>query len=160
MKKPLAKAPRHMQNLLLQVQYYSYSLENRAGKDIPVADTLSRAPLQDKQNIGNKIFHFFFTSLSRDRLKQVWAATSADAECVELKNTILTGWPQSKQEVPRAITPYFDYRDELTVQDGIILKGERIVIPWAMWKEVTERAHSGHMPAPSLSAGILARDVI
>ena len=59
-KKPLAKAPKHIQNLLLQAQYYSYSLEYRVGKDIPVADTLSRAPLQDKQNFGNKIFHVVF----------------------------------------------------------------------------------------------------
>ena len=101
-KKPLAKAPRRIQNRLLQAQYYSYSLEYRAGKDIPVADTLSRAPIQDKQNIGNKIFHMFYTPLSCDRLRQVRAATSADAECVELKNTIFTGWPQSKQEVQRA----------------------------------------------------------
>ena len=69
-KKPLAKASRHIQNLLLQAQYYSYSLEYRAGKDIPVADTLSRAPLQDKQNIGNKILHVFF--LPR------WAVTGWD----------------------------------------------------------------------------------
>ena len=97
-----SKAPRRIQNRLLQAQYYSYSLEYRAGKDIPVADTLSRAPIQDKQNIGNKIFHVFYTPLSCDRLRQVRAATSADAECVELKNTILTGWPQSNQEVQRA----------------------------------------------------------
>ena len=41
--------------------------------------------------------------------------------------------------------PYFSYRDELTIQDGIILRGDRIVIPTSMRKEVKQKAHAGHM---------------
>ena len=38
----------------------------------------------------------------------------------------------------------FDYRDELTVQDGIILRGERIVIPSSMRREMKQSVHASH----------------
>ena len=46
--------------------------------------------------------------------------------------------------MPKPLTPYFDYRDELTVQDGIILHGERIVIPSSMRHEMKQKVHAGH----------------
>lgn len=40
---------------------------------------------------------------------------------------------------------YHSYRDELTVQDGLVLRGDRIVIPVALRRDVKERIHAGHM---------------
>ena len=56
----------------------------------------------------------------------------------------MQGWPDHKSLLPKPLTPYFDYRDELTVQDGIILRGERIVIPASMRRDMKERVHAGH----------------
>ena len=36
------------------------------------------------------------------------------------------------------------YRDELAVQDGLILKGERLVIPLRMRDEVKQKLHQSH----------------
>ena len=47
--------------------------------------------------------------------------------------------------MPNSLTPYFSYRDELTVQDGIILRGERVVIPAAMRPDIKVKVHAGHM---------------
>ena len=58
--------------------------------------------------------------------------------------TIIKGWPNEKSKVPLCITPYFDYRDELTVQDGIVLRGERVVIPTSMRKQLKAEVRSGH----------------
>ena len=38
--------------------------------------------------------------------------------------------------MPIATAHYFSYRDELSVQDGIIIRGERIVIPQFMRPEI------------------------
>ena len=40
---------------------------------------------------------------------------------------------------------YWDMRDELSELNGIILRGERILIPTSMRKEMLERIHQGHM---------------
>jgi hypothetical protein len=43
--KPLEKAPKRLQNLLLRALEYDFELIYSPGKDIPVADALSRSPL-------------------------------------------------------------------------------------------------------------------
>ena len=48
----------------------------------------------------------------------------------------MKGWPPNKGAVPNSLTPYFSYLDELTVQDGVILRDERDVIPVAMRPEI------------------------
>ena len=41
--KPLAKARKRLQNLLLRAQQYDLSIKYKTGKEIPLADALSRA---------------------------------------------------------------------------------------------------------------------
>jgi len=54
--KPLSKAPRRLQNLLLRAKHYSYTIEYKPGKDIPIADTLSRSPIStDKEMCVNNV---------------------------------------------------------------------------------------------------------
>lgn len=48
MQKPLAAAPPRLQRRILQLQRYNFSIMHRPGKDIPVADTLSRKSLSDQ----------------------------------------------------------------------------------------------------------------
>ena len=49
----------------------------------------------------------------------------------ELKVIIRQGWPPQKSEVAVCIHDYFPFRDELTLQNGLIIKGERLVVPTA-----------------------------
>ena len=40
---------------------------------------------------------------------------------------------------------YFSIRDELIVDEGIIFKGSRIVIPTSLRKEIMDRIHYAHL---------------
>ena len=53
----------------------------------------------------------------------------ADDELALLKQTIMQGWPKSIKQVPPVLQPFWTFREELTVEDGLIPKGTRIVIP-------------------------------
>ena len=86
-----------------------------------------------------------YTPLSKDRLAEVRTATLADESLVALKNVILTGFPDSRSEMPFCIRAYYDYRDELTVQNGIVQRGERIIIPASMRKDIKQRVYAGHL---------------
>ena len=143
-KKPLSEAPRRLQNLLLRTQEYSYTLSYTAGTAIPVADALSRAPLPSKKS-GEIVNNVFYTPIKKQRLQEVKAATQVDDVLTTLKLVILDGWPNTKQDVPPSVIPYFDYRDELTVQDGIILRGERVVIPTSLRPDLKAKLHAGHL---------------
>ena len=53
---------------------------------------------------------------------------------------------------------YFSYRDELTIQDGVIFRGERIVIPSSLRNSMKEKVHAGHI---SINSSLRrARDLI
>ena len=46
-----------------------------------------------------------------------------------LKHIITQGWPSNIKEVSSDMQPYWTFKDELTIEDGLILKGTKIVIP-------------------------------
>ena len=46
-----------------------------------------------------------------------------------LKHTVQHGWPQTITELPPELRPYWTFREEISIEDGILLKGERIIIP-------------------------------
>jgi len=70
----------------------------------------------------------------------------------------MTGWPENKTSVPQSISTYYDYHDELSVQDGIVLRGERVVIPSSMRADMKRRIHAGHLGIKSCLRR--ARDVV
>ena len=68
-----------------------------------------------------------------------------DDEPVLLKHTITQGWPSTIKEVPNVLQPYCTYQEELTVEDGLVLKGTRIIIPNKKDKAVLKLIHEGHL---------------
>ena len=121
-------------------------LTYKSGKSIPVAGALSRSPLPDtpcseQVSVNNRSF----LPIKRDRLDEIRVATERNESLSCLKNTNLKGWPPNKDAVPNSLTPYFSYRDEQTVQDGVILRGERVVIPAAMRPDIKVKVHAGYM---------------
>ena len=56
----------------------------------------------------------------------------------------MAGWPENASDVPNALRPYHNHRDELTVEDGLILKGEALVIPPVEREKILHKIHEGH----------------
>ena len=68
-----------------------------------------------------------------------------DATLAILKYTIQKGWPSSIKDLPSEIQPYWTFREELTIEDGLILKGTRIVVPSMKQAEILKLIHEGHL---------------
>ena len=86
-----------------------------------------------------------FLPIKSDRLDEIRIATERDEGLSCLKSTTMKGRPPNKDAVPNSLTPYFSYHDELTIQDGIILRGKRVIIPAAMRPDIKVKLHAGHM---------------
>ena len=82
-----------------------------------------------------------------DRLQQLSRASSHDTvlEVEVLRETIYQGWPENKSEVPDSIHAYYDFRGQLTVQDKLVFKGDHLIIPAAMRREMTEIASATYI---------------
>ena len=57
---------------------------------------------------------------------------------------IIKGWPEKRDECPPNLKSFWNYRDELSILDGLVLKGTRIIIPEQCQDEVLEKLHEGH----------------
>ena len=82
--------------------------------------------------------------------QEVHEATQKDPVLQTLLQVIDEGWPARKSDVPEPMRLYFDIPGTLSRQDGIILKGERILIPFTLRSEMKKRLHSAHLGYDSM----------
>ena len=80
--------------------------------------------------------------VSDKRWQQLTHVSADDPVLKQLHTVIQCGWPERKSDVPMCLRPYFDLRDELVVQDSLIFKGSRLVVPTCMRKELMSVAHA------------------
>ena len=150
-RKPLDKAPPRIQRFLLKLQKYQFELKHVPGKKIPVADALSRAYLPYcYSSISKKAdmqVHMMVKSLpiSSEKYDKMIRETETDENMKKLKCFIMNGWPEHKHQIPDVVKPYWNFREELHCADGLIFKGNCVVIPSSMWKEILGKIHDGHL---------------
>ena len=66
---------------------------------------------------------------SEDKLARLKDETCKDEVLQAVTAAIQCGWPERKSNLSAAVTAYFPFRNELVVQDGLVLRGDRVVIP-------------------------------
>ena len=71
-------------------------------------------------------------------------ATEADATLRLLKIIIRKGWPATK-EVSENVRDYFSFREELSIQNVLVFKGERLVIRTSMRDNMLAKIHASHI---------------
>ena len=120
-----------------------------------VAYHLSRAQLAETKDCNDEAQVFAleleemmpFTSIkvSPERLVQLQMATAQDPVLQTLKNTVLTGWPDQRKHAPLNIQDYWNYRDEISIHNGILFKNMRIIVPRVLRSEMLAKIHSSHL---------------
>ena len=56
----------------------------------------------------------------------------------------MNGWPDRIQNVPCIAAYFLGSRDELTIEDGILLQGNRIFIPSELYERTFHDLHDNH----------------
>ena len=112
-KKPICKAPPRIQRFRLRLQKYDMHIEFKPGKELTVADTLSRAFIpakkQDEETEAEFQVHLIMSSLpmSEIQLKRFQQETSNDETLQRLQAVVQAGWPNQKSDLTEDIKPYF-----------------------------------------------------
>lgn len=131
-----------------------------------IADTLSRAPRRTNEHQLAEQDQFSVMKVSfvpTERLSNLAEHTAADETLQLLSTLIRRGWPDKQSNIPLEIRPYFLVRDEPLLQDGIIVKGHKAVVPAALRDEYYNDIHRGHPGVEATlqraqSMGLLARN--
>ena len=151
-KKDLATLSQHIQHILLKFHQYRVQIIYKPGPKVFIADWLSRhnhVEGKDKPIKGMDIWVDAIQSATDMpeciSMAEIQQASSQDDHLQQLKSFIIAGWPDTKDELHADLRPYWSYRDELVVIDGIILKGRHIVIPNSLRQQVLNQLHTNHM---------------
>lgn len=150
--KPLYKVPTRLQRLMLKLQAYNLKVIYKPGKEMVIADTLSRAALSEESLplLDHEIeIHCNPVSLSLPvsdaKVDHIRKETIADETLVKLIQHYREGWPEVKKKIDPLVMPYFKNKNEIHVINGIVFMNNRIVIPSSMRSEILSLIHEGHM---------------
>ena len=140
--------------MLLRVQKYNFTLKFRPGSQLLIADTLSRAPLDERtptdftEEIAaladaeqQRTLRMVTSKATIDLIKQ---AAATDDQYQLLRRQIAVGWPDSLAELPPPLHEFSTFADELVESDGLVFKGQRVVVPVDARAEILNRVHSSH----------------
>ncbi|KAL1255543.1 hypothetical protein QQF64_013604 [Cirrhinus molitorella] len=137
----------------MRLMKFTYTISHVPGKHIATTDVLSRAPGEEKRDKDqqqneeelNLYVNSVVTSLpaTEKRLHEIQQHQEADPVLQLVKKYTLEGWP-TKSRVEAMVLPYFQFAGELTVENGLLLKGCRLVIPKSLQSDILEKLHSAH----------------
>ena len=148
-RKPLSACPKRLQRLLQQLRQYDVELCYKHGKEMHLADTLSRAYLRhttrSDAEAETETIHMMddlpISATSRDIILRTM---QEDESLQVVKQYVSDGWPDNKSQIKPEAHPYYNVRDELTVEDGLLFRGTRIVIPKKARSRIREKLHNAH----------------
>ena len=144
--KNLANAPPRLQRMLLQLQRFDVTIRYRKGSEMQLADALSRCPARASPEIKLNM-RVDYIAFSRSWIETIKEQLAEDPILATVYQLTHQGWPHQRRHVPRIARRYFDFRDELTTDDGLLLKGPCIVIPNSLKEEYLHCLHEGHLSA-------------
>ena len=118
-------------------------IKYRPGKELLLADALSRIQPRQGETINlEKTIHCVRWSV--EKLDDVRRQTDTDAELQPLREVVTRGWPEDAKMLPKCLRSYWSIKDFLAVEDGILMKGQRLMIPKCLQREVLDRLHVSH----------------
>ena len=151
--KPLLQAPARLLKMMMHLQANDIEIIYKKGKEIHVADALSRAYSEeiieeqfDRDIEQEKCIHLMSKNayIADRRLQEIAKENKADNSIQKLIEQIRLGWPERREDVAPEIRCYYDYRFELLEENGFVYKGHRILVPPRLRKDILQKLHSSH----------------
>ena len=82
--------------------------------------------------------------VSKTRLQELRLATQSDPTLSSLAKTIHKGWPQSKKDCPEQLLDFWSFRQEISEEDGLLYKNQRLIMPHSERLETLKVLYLGH----------------
>lgn len=110
------------------------------------ADVLSRLPISNQPFTERDIAEEYVNHVIANAvpkaisLEEIQTASAIDPTLQQVRQSITTGnWPKDA-----SMRSYFNVRQELSIQDDLVVRGTRLVLPDQLQKRTLDLAHEGH----------------
>ena len=144
-------SPRIQRLIVRSFPYQPFDVQYRKGKEIPLADALSRVTPTPVEEDGVQlpiVAVNLITSnipVSSTEIELIHEETSKDPTLTLLRHYIHVGWPVDHRMLPQEHHMFWNYREDLSMENGLITKGARLLIPSTLRRKVLEQIHDGHL---------------
>ena len=138
---PLDSIPPRVLRFRLRLMRLDFSISHVPGKELIIADTLSRSPGSRPLSLSEiellceaeALVEYSLNSLpaTDSRLQEILHHQLSDPDCQKWIKFTQDGWPAAHQVGP-ALKAYFAAQGNLTISSGLLLYGQRLVIPIAL----------------------------
>ena len=138
-----------IQRITIRAWQYDFEPQHIPGRINVIADSLSRVtPLEFQDSNTEKdilaVNFLQYSSIEERERDEMLQETNKDEELQSLKHYISTGWPAKRSQIPVSLHPYWNFRDELTVESGILMKNSKVLIPETLKQKYLKQIHQGH----------------
>ena len=126
--------------MILWCLRFDITVVYKPGIKIPVADALSRVCIPTFDHCISEEHEVNFidgmkSPLDVGRIKE---ESFRDITFSMLKDMVFRGWPSNRKQCPQELWDYWNFRCDLVIEDNLVLKGHRMVIPNSIRKEVLD----------------------
>ncbi|UYV83042.1 K02A2.6-like [Cordylochernes scorpioides] len=141
-----------LQRYRMRMLQFSFHIFHTPGKDLITADALSRQPLPghlpEDEELQEEVEHFvrsivLHQSTTDERLVKIALNQKLEPTLQNVAFYSKNGWPAKCQLSPLERS-FYDVRDEIGEENGLLMRGLRVIIPSTMRKDVLNRVHAGH----------------
>ena len=139
--------PRIQRLIVRSFQYQPFNVHYRRGKEIPLVDALTRVSPTPVEGDGIElpiVAVNLITSnipVSSTEIELIHEESSKDL----LRHYIHMGWPIDHRMLLCELHTFWNYREDLSMENGLITKGARLIIPSTLRRKVLEQIHEGHL---------------
>ena len=138
-----------IQKITIHARQYEFEPQHIPGRNNIISDALSRVtPLEFQDSNAEKdilaVNFLQYSSIEERERDEVLQETNKDKELQSLKHYISTGWPAKRSQIPVSLHPHWNFRDELMIESGILMKNSKVLIPETLKQKYLKQIHQGH----------------
>ena len=150
-KKPISSTSARIQRLLLRLLQYDIDIHYLPGKSNVIADALSRVSPLPLKAVDIKAINCIAENelsvnipASKTKVEEFQDSTCRDITLQELAKIVHKGWPKKQKDCPEILHPYWTFRKCISLENGLLFKDDRLIIPEAERDQILELLHYGH----------------
>ena len=150
--KTIHVAPPRLHQMLLCMQKYDHTIVYKPRKDMVLADSLSLFPSNTNYlpiALAQNIQH---VQLSTSELGVIQGSVEHNPVYSTVYCLTLRRWPDQVQDIPHIPRHFWGARDELSIDNGLLLKRTRVCIPPALLKRTLADLHGAHQGVDRIQA--------
>ena len=147
-KKNLDELPLRVQRFRLRVVRYSFSISHVPGKTLQWPTHYLELPVSSHEILQGDVAFYVSAILSylpatEKQVAEIKSHQHQGSVCKQLIEFCMTQWPERK-DLSDEVRPYYSVAQEMSVEDGLLLRGNRMIIPSTLRKDVL-KIHAGHL---------------